>query len=189
MDNSNQDLRRSFNNYLLNNQVSLKNDEAVNHIHNVMYGGNDCKCNNSIFKWTMQSLNKNQRTISGDKLMGGRVSLPSNYFNPSASFPSPSSKNTIMMGDVTPALVRPGLNSTFKVGGKNVVVSKKQFASMLKKNGGSNMKLSNKEVNELYTGYNKNLNSFMNHLDSFKIGGRSVSKNTINRAFSALKNN
>ena len=186
--NNHQELRKSFNNYLLQNEISFKDKDALNHIHNVMYGGNDCQSNNNIFNWTMQSLNKNQRTISGDKLMGGRVAMSSNYFNPSASFPSSGSKSVAMISDVTPNLVRHGLSSSFKVGGKNVV-SKGKFMSMLKKNGGSNMKLSNNEVKELYAGYNKNLNSFMSTLESFKTGGRSVSKNTINRAFSTVKKN
>lgn len=183
MDN-NQAMRKNFNNYLLNNEMSFKDQDTLDHIHKIMYGGNDCKSNNNIFKWTMQSLNKNQRTISGDKLIGGRVSLPSNYFNPSSPFPSSQVTPTVM-SDVTPQTVRPGLNSTFKVGGKNVV-SKNKFTSMVKQNGG-NMKLSQKNVNELYTNYNKNLNSFMSNVESFKTGGRPISKNTINRAFSSLK--
>lgn len=185
--NNHQELRKSFNDYFLKNEVSFKDNEALNHIHNVMYGGNDCQSNNNIFNWTMQSLNKNQRTISGDHLMGGRVSMSSNYFNPSASFPSAGSK-AVTMSDVTPSVVRRGLSSSFKIGGKNVV-SKNKFMSMLKKNGGGNMKLSNNQVKELYAGYNQNLNSFMSTLESFKTGGRSVSKNTINRAFSAVKKN
>lgn len=185
--NNHQELRKSFNDYFLKNEVSFKDNEALNHIHNVMYGGNDCQSTNNIFNWTMQSLNKSQRTISGDKLMGGRVSMSSNYFNPSASFPSTGSKY-VTMSDISPGIIRQGLSSSFKVGGKNVV-SKAKFMSMLKKRGGNNMKLSNNEVKELYAGYNQKLNSFMNNLESFKTGGGSVSKNTINRAFSAVKKN
>ena len=186
MDNT-QDTRKKFNNYLLNNEMSFKDHETLAHIHKVVYGGNDCKSNNNIFKWTMQSLNKNQRTISGNKLIGGKVSLPSNYFNPSSPFPSSQGSLSTVMSDVTPNTVRSGLNTTFKVGGKNVV-SKNKFISMVKQNGG-NMKLSPSNLNELYTNYNKNLNSFMSNVESFKTGGRPISKNTINRAFSSLKKN
>lgn len=186
MDNEeHQMMRKNFNNYLLHNQASFKDQDALDQMHNIMYGGNDCKSNNNIFKWTMQSLNKNQRTISGDKLIGGRVVMPSNFFNPSSAFPT-CAKKAAIMSDVTPTTIRPALNSSFKVGGKNVV-SKKAFVSMLKQNGGSQMKLSNTDVDTLYNGYKENLNYFMSNLDSLKSGGRPISKNTITRAFSALK--
>uniref|UniRef100_A0A6C0BQ08 Uncharacterized protein n=1 Tax=viral metagenome TaxID=1070528 RepID=A0A6C0BQ08_9ZZZZ len=187
MNNTDQILRK-FNNYFLKNELSFKDDNAVNHMHNVMYGGQDCTGTNNIFKLTMQSLNNNQRTIVGDTLMGGRVSFPSNFFDPSASFPKCKASSTIM-GDVTPGTVRPALKSTFQlVGGGNSLMTKNQLNSMLKQNGGNYMKLNEKDKRALYNSYNQNLNSFMENFDSFK-GGRSISKNTINRAFSALKKN
>jgi hypothetical protein len=186
--NNNDQVLRKFNNYFLKNELSFKDENAVNHMHNVMYGGQDCTGTNNIFKLTMQSLNNNQRTIVGDKLMGGRVSFPSNFFNPSASFPKCKAHSTIM-GDVTPGTARPALKSTFQLVGGNSLITKNQLNSMLKKNGGNDKTLNETDRIALYNSYNQNLNSFMENFDLFKGGGRSISKNTINRAFSSLKKN
>lgn len=162
--------------YLLKNGITdFNNEKTRQFLKNTMIGGfnNSCsstKNNSNIFNWTMQKLNSNQRTLVAE-LKGGRVTLPSQYFGSSRKTHTDNPSFTVM-GDVTPAQIRPSLTSSFNGGGscnnnKQNLFTMKDVKEML----GGHGNLTTKEQKMLYQNYNQNLKSFVEELKLLQSGG------------------
>jgi hypothetical protein len=163
-------MNASLNNYLLYNGVTehrFNNSNTKDHLTNILTGGGGSRCadaamNNNILGWTLQNVNK--VTPIHTQLQGGRVSFPSQYFgNGDAGRYSADNLSHSVTSDISTSTARSGLS--VKVGGSIITKGEK---------------------NALYNQYNKNMDTFMNNLNSLT-GGGTITKGAIDRSFKNLK--
>ena len=170
----------TINSYLLHNQIkddSFNNPTTKEYLIEKLTGGECCSGKN-IFKYTMQKLNKNQKTLYGDVLKGGRISLPSQYFGaPNKGYAAEQSFTKTSSMDPTTA--RQALPSTFFTGGSRMASVNKFLVG-----GHAHSKDIQKD---LLQSYHANMDEFMNNIKTLT-GGKKIYKTTINKAFSQLKN-
>lgn len=174
----------TVNKYLLQNQIS---DESFNNASSKEYlveklTGGQCCSGQNVFKYTVQKLNNNQKTLYGDVMMGGRVSLPSQYFGNAKATPYASNQPVVKTSSMTPTLARQALPQTFFTGGSKMSTVK----SWLKKSVGGHA-LTQNHQNDLVKSYQANMDTFLQNVKTLS-GGKKISKNTINKAFAQLKN-
>ena len=170
----------TINSYLLENQMSdgsFNNERTKAYLIEKLTGGECCSGQN-IFKYTMQKHNKNQTTLSGNLLQGGRVSMPSQYFgNVNKGY---TANNTFTKtSSITPTLAKQGLQSNFFKGGSKMTAVKKFLV------GGHTH--SKQVQNDLMQSYHSNVDAFLNNIKELS-GGKMIYKTTINKALRQLKN-
>lgn len=170
----------TINSYLLHNQIkddSFNNSSTKEYLIDKLTGGECCSGQN-IFKYTMQKYNKNQKTLYGDVLKGGRVSMPSQYFgapNKGYAVEQAFTKTSSM----NPTTARQALPQTFFTGGSRLSNVNKFLVG-----GHSHSKELQKD---LLHSYHANMDEFMNNLKTLS-GGKKIYKATINKALRQLKN-
>lgn len=167
----------------------IKDENTKQHLMNTIFGikhegGNGCdeKINKSIYAWTLQKYNANQKTLS-KSLQGGRVTLPGEYFGNDCNKYAQKVKFTTM-SDTTPAQTRPALNISGS-GRKHNIVSKKEFDEMFHAGG-----LNSHDKKHIFKEFNKNIEKFTALLKGGDIDfSKPFTKASINNAFRELKKN
>lgn len=165
--------------YLLHNEIndsSFNNSSTKEFLIDKMLGGQCCSGTN-VFKYTLQKFNNNQRTISGNVLQGGRVSLPSQYFGKPNTVYKPSVTFS-KISTLTPSLAKQALPST-QFGGKTNFSSIDTFLTKGMKGGGADRK-------ELLNMYHNNLDAFINNVKT--LSGGHITKTNIKESLKLLKN-
>lgn len=170
-------------NYLLHNNIedkSFNNLSSKAHLIQKMTGGSCCSGQN-VFKYTLQKYNNNQKTLYGDVLRGGRVSLPSQYFGINTNNVYKPIVSFTKTNTVTPTLAKQALTSSFQFGGKSKMST---VDTSLKRSiiGGN---VNTHQQKELLTMYHTNLDQFITNVRN--ISGGTITKTSINKAMTLLK--
>lgn len=170
----------TINSYLLHNQIkdnSFNNTSTKEYLIEKLTGGECCSGQN-IFKYTMQKLNKNQRTMTGDVLKGGRIAMPSQYFGaPNKGYAAEQSFTKT--SSINPTVARQAISSTFFSGGARMANVNKFLV------GGHSY---SKDVQkDLLQSYHANMDNFIENIKTIS-GGKTIYKTTINKALRQLKN-
>jgi hypothetical protein len=175
------DLTGKIDKYLIRNGVTeYKNEDTKEYLYKTMLGGCESN-NNNIFKWTMQKLNANQRTM----LKGGRVAFPAVFFGAKKAPMYTSNPKFTVSSDVTPTHIRPALAKTS--GGRRGILSQRDISSMLQ-SGGYTLNLKDQKI--LYNEYNNNLQHFMDELGAIQAqrgGLHKINKRDVNNILQKLK--
>lgn len=163
--------KSTIQNYLLHNDISdssFNNEASKNYMIEKMTGGQCCVGGN-VFKETLKEVTK---------MVGGRVSLPIQYFGaPNNGLYKPTVSYT-KTGSLTPHIARQALPST-QFGGSTRFNTVEEF---LKKRYN---KESQKELMKMY--HNK-LDKFVHNVNELSGGGRKpITKTLINDALKKLK--
>ena len=168
--------------YLLQNQISdssFNNSNTKQYLIEKMTGGKYCAGQNT-FKYTIQKYNDNQKTLQGDLLQGGRISMPAQYFGAKNSQYKPTVQFS-KISTLTPTLAKQALPSS-QFGGS----SKIKDINIFLKNSIPHDHLHKAEQDQLLHMYQSNLNKFIHNVKT--LSGGTITKNSINQALKELKN-
>lgn len=169
--------------YLLHNEISdtsFNNSNTKEYLIEKMTGGKCCSGQN-VFKYTMQKLNKNQNTLQGRVLQGGRVVLPSQYFGAQNTQYKPNVQFT-KTSTMTPTLAKQALPAS-QFGGDSNMSEVNRFLKGSMQHG---HQMNKKEQKALLDMYHSDLNKFINHVKT--LSGGTITKKSINQALKELKN-